>query len=147
MTAHKAWTPAYELTRLWLTSAAAVDAASARTSGSGILNHLPPAPLASGGAAAAVDDNAALADGSIGSTISAAPSTLLLLDRLQREGATDELLMALMAVREASGAWPQAAAMFRWMQSTQATDFTRSKEAHTIVFEMLFTQVRGASQY
>ena len=28
--------------------------------------------------------------------------------------------------------------MFRWMQTTQATPFTLSKEGHTIIFEMLF---------
>ena len=30
--------------------------------------------------------------------------------------------------------------MFRWMQTTQATPFTLSKEGHTIMFELLFTQ-------
>ena len=40
-------------------------------------------------------------------SLSNAPSTTWLLERLQHEGATDELLMALLAIREASGAWMQ----------------------------------------
>ena len=154
MTAKKLWTVAYSLTKTWLISAATAGARATSVAASGrslmentaaLSEALRPegegigsGGVSDAGRAAGVMSSA----GGVSSiSISGAPSTLQLLEHLQREGATDELLMALIAVREASGAWLQAAAMFRWMQTTQATDFTLSKEAHTIIFEMLFTQV------
>ncbi|GAX82150.1 hypothetical protein CEUSTIGMA_g9578.t1 [Chlamydomonas eustigma] len=70
--------------------------------------------------------------------LSQAPSTINLLQLLQAEGHTDELLMALLIIREAGGAWIQAADMFRWMQKSQPSAFTLSKDAHTIMFELMF---------